>query len=120
MKIGDPVITEGVISADVTEVQKILQGQGYNVGPIDGNFGPQTKAAVIAFQKSKGLMPDGIVGPDTWNALKGNAVIQQIVPVVSQPAKPEPPPVSMLANLFPPLALGLIGIGLVFFQSGRR
>ena len=32
----------------------------------DGDFGPITKAAVIAFQRSHGLDPDGIVGPLTW------------------------------------------------------
>lgn len=35
----------------------------------DGVFGPQTKEAVIKFQKSKGLTPDGVVGPSTWRAL---------------------------------------------------
>lgn len=32
----------------------------------DGIFGPQTRAAVVAFQEIFGLTPDGIVGPGTW------------------------------------------------------
>lgn len=32
---------------------------------VDGNFGGKTEKSVIAFQKAKGLDPDGIVGPDT-------------------------------------------------------
>ncbi len=35
----------------------------------DGIFGPLTEEAVKAFQKSKGLTPDGIVGAKTWAAL---------------------------------------------------
>ena len=35
----------------------------------DGNFGPGTEAAVIAWQRSKGLVPDGIVGRSTLAAM---------------------------------------------------
>ncbi|WP_256013099.1 glycoside hydrolase family protein [Desertivirga xinjiangensis] len=37
--------------------------------PVDGIFGPQTRAAVIASQKAYGLVPDGIVGPKTLQVL---------------------------------------------------
>jgi uncharacterized protein (TIGR02594 family) len=36
---------------------------------VDGDFGKATKAAVLAFQKSRQLAPDAIVGPRTWTAL---------------------------------------------------
>jgi len=54
---------------DVIELQRSLAKHRFNPGLIDGDFGPATHAAVVAFQKSRGLLPDGIVGPRTAFAL---------------------------------------------------
>jgi peptidoglycan hydrolase-like protein with peptidoglycan-binding domain len=42
---------------------------GFNNLAVDGIFGPQTKAAVVAFQQKFNIGADGIVGPVTWNKL---------------------------------------------------
>jgi peptidoglycan hydrolase-like protein with peptidoglycan-binding domain len=43
--------------------------QGKLAIPADGRFGQQTLAAVREFQRRRGLVIDGIVGPATWTAL---------------------------------------------------
>ena len=35
---------------------------------VDGAYGPRSEAVCRDFQKAAGLVADGIVGPDTWNA----------------------------------------------------
>lgn len=54
---------------EVERLQRALASLIYPVA-IDGDFGPQTQAAVVAFQRSHGLAADGIVGPSTWRALE--------------------------------------------------
>lgn len=53
---------------DVERLQTMLVAAGYSV-EIDGRKGPQTVAAIKAFQKDHGLDVDGAVGPKTWAAL---------------------------------------------------
>jgi putative chitinase len=55
--------------ADVIALQQALKAKGFDPGKIDGSFGLGTEAAVLAFQKSEGLTPDGIAGPQTQAAL---------------------------------------------------
>jgi hypothetical protein len=55
---------------DVLALQLRLRELGYTMlSQPDGLFGAQTEAAVKAFQQSRGLKVDGIVGPITWTAL---------------------------------------------------
>lgn len=53
----------------VKEVQRALKAHEISPGKIDGVYGPQTAAAVTAFQLEQGLNPDGEVGPITMQAL---------------------------------------------------
>lgn len=60
---GCPLVKEGARG----NITKILQ-QILGASP-DGIFGPDTKAAVVEFQKAHGLDADGIVGKKTWRKL---------------------------------------------------
>jgi uncharacterized protein (TIGR02594 family) len=51
------------------ELQQLLAKLGFRPGPLDGIWGRQTVAALRAFQTSRGLEPDGILGPLTLAAL---------------------------------------------------
>lgn len=64
-----PVLRRGDRGAFVLDLQAQLTAAGYTYGKRDGDFGPRTLAAVVAFQADKGLTPDGIVGDRTWEAL---------------------------------------------------
>ena len=55
--------------AEVSRLQERLKELGFNPGNIDGEFGTGTEAAVIAFQRSEGLLADGVVGTNTLRAL---------------------------------------------------
>lgn len=67
------LIQYGSRGQNVRAVQQRLNQLGYNVGAVDGIFGPRTLAGVRAFQRSHGLTVDGVVGPKTWRALFGAA-----------------------------------------------
>jgi peptidoglycan L-alanyl-D-glutamate endopeptidase CwlK len=58
-------LKKGSTGSGVVSLQNQLQALGYSVGANDGIFGPQTQAAVMAFQRHAGLTPDGVVGPQT-------------------------------------------------------
>ena len=53
----------------VRAIQADLRRHGVFAHAADGVFGRSTEEAVRAFQESRDLDPDGIIGPDTWRAL---------------------------------------------------
>ncbi|MEU7278268.1 helix-turn-helix domain-containing protein [Streptomyces sp. NPDC045431] len=55
---------------DVVETQCLLREHGVDPQATDGLYDERTKEAVKRFQKERGLVVDGIVGPDTWRELR--------------------------------------------------
>ncbi|MBP7330836.1 MAG: peptidoglycan-binding protein [Firmicutes bacterium] len=65
LRLSEPLMN----GPDVQYVQRRLMELGFYKGPVNGVYNPETRDAVIRAQQSFGLAPDGIVGPDTYNAL---------------------------------------------------
>ncbi len=68
-----PMLEPGAEGCIVEEMQRRLGDDGFEPGDIDGIFGSQSKAALVAFQRAGGLETDGICGPVTWRALLSGA-----------------------------------------------
>ena len=59
-----------VVIDNIEDAQRELKKLFIYQGDIDGVFGTYTKLAIKEFQKRSGLVPDGILGPLTKEALK--------------------------------------------------
>jgi N-acetylmuramoyl-L-alanine amidase len=55
---------------DVLDLQRRLNQLGFDAGREDGIFGAASGQAVLDFQRNVGMKADGIVGPDTVEALE--------------------------------------------------
>ena len=66
----EPIPPHDAKPLTLVDVQKRLAALGYNPGPADGVMGPKTKAAIVSFQRARGLVADGVMGPKTKAALE--------------------------------------------------
>jgi putative chitinase len=99
-----PVLKQGSKGKAVTALQTSLKKLGFDPNGVDGKFGPGTKTALIAFQKSKKLKADGMAGPKTMAALERALTPSAAVPDSVPVSVPSPPPGAPFA------ALNLIGL----------
>jgi len=59
------VLRPGARGTDVSQLQQVLALAGHDPGGSDGILGPDTQAAIEAFQSQAGLDVDGKIGPNT-------------------------------------------------------
>jgi peptidoglycan L-alanyl-D-glutamate endopeptidase CwlK len=80
----------------VAALQTRLNSLGFDAGIVDGKFGARTKVAVIAFQKTRKLRADGVVGAKTLAAIDQPAGADSSPPKPSLFAAPQ-----LVAKMFP-------------------
>ncbi len=104
-------LKEGSSGQEVKTLQQKLKDRRFNPGLIDGDFGPATEAALIAFQRSEGLLADGIAGPRTQRALGliEDDSLPNVIPGVT---------VAIVSKMFPVTPLDNIKANLPFVCNG--
>lgn len=75
MVTPEPALHTGSQGEKVRKLQERLQELGYYTDNVDGQFGPGTRDAVIAFQKKNGLDADGYAGEETQSVLFSEAAV---------------------------------------------
>lgn len=63
------LIKPGDHSERVADVQYRLRALGFHIDDETGSFDRSTTQAVRAFQQSRSILVDGLVGPNTWSEL---------------------------------------------------
>lgn len=96
--VDDQAPTVDVGASAIANVQLVLADLGYYRGAIDGIVGGETQAAILAFQRDRGLVVDGVIGSETLVAL-GLADASVVHPPVS--VAPEPPAPTPIAPVQP-------------------
>lgn len=74
----------GDVHRDVWDLQYRLRTIKLYSGSIDGHYGPGTKAAVIAYQKKYGMVPNGKTSLATWRSLKKVSMSKYEVDMMSK------------------------------------
>jgi peptidoglycan hydrolase-like protein with peptidoglycan-binding domain len=78
-----PVLEQGDAGADVAGWQRVVLKDGHDLGPAvdDGDFQGQTHNATIAWQAARGLVKDGVVGPNTRAKIGTKPIPKRVVPL---------------------------------------
>lgn len=85
-----PTLKIGARGSDVRTLQQLLANANLYNGNINGIFDPTTNTAVKEFQRSSGLLVDGVVGKKTWSALADGDTVTTQQPFDNSPFTNEP------------------------------
>lgn len=100
------------------EMQTLLNLMGHDIGTVDGQAGPRTRAALQAFQKSEGLLADGYPSATALASLRAVATRRGLLPVAAQASpKPQPEPAQTPA---PPGAEAASGVPVRMFGPADK
>ncbi|HEY0883287.1 MAG TPA: peptidoglycan-binding protein [Archangium sp.] len=122
-------LVRGATGPAVEQLQTLLRKAGHYHGNIGGTFGPQTEAAVKAFQARHGLTVDGWAGPQTMAALvRVTSGTTSPGPVAPTPAPSGPVPQGVQAAIAygksvlgsPYAAVNPFRFGEVLWDGGRH
>lgn len=75
---GYPIIRYMSRGVYVCVAQDALIYLGYDTGGLDGVFGRRTENSVKEYQRTRGLVADGIIGPATWRKLMEEVVGKEV------------------------------------------
>jgi hypothetical protein len=92
VRIGEGEGAQHLYRDTVRQLQQRLAETGHLEGGVDGSFGPGTRGAVEAFQRSAGLQPTGIPDQRTLLALFYGAPAGSGEAAPRQSQRTEPPP----------------------------
>ena len=102
MQFGQRTLRLGMKGGDVQTVQQNLERLGFNI-PADGQYGPQTVAAVKSFQKTENLRINGLLTRHDAVVMRKVLVANAAELTGGAEANPAlPPPVQPPANPNPP------------------
>ena len=94
--VRNPVLRKGSggvgQAPNVERLQRRLNALGHFGLTVDGDFGQDTDRAVRAFQRSRRLRADGVVGATTWLALSKATPGPKPTPTPTPKPRPKPQP----------------------------
>jgi hypothetical protein len=101
-KLGKRPMHGGQRGWDVAALQFLLHERGFEPGGFDGGFGPNTQNAVRRFQTAAHIGIDGVAGPTTLGALRGNQVVTTSPVGPVRFLRPVPGPIGDRFGFIPP------------------